>query len=258
MELSKKIKDITGQRFGMLLVTEFSHLSKHRDAFWKTLCDCGKMSIKNGSSLRKGTTTSCGCSRRNDLVGKKFGTLLVLGYSHSNSSYNAVWDVMCDCGVTKKVLGTELIKGTTISCGCYRKKLSTTHGKSGTKIYRIWKGIKARCYNPNNDAYVNYGGRGIKLCDEWLNEENGFINFYNYLGDPPEGLSLDRKDPDGDYCPENCRWATAIEQANNKRSNKHTKQLKELKEGVLAISDFSTLTEDAWKVITNLCNEINL
>lgn len=112
--------------------------------------------------------------------------------------------------------------GKTKSCTCLRKqnKQGYKHGMDGTKIYSIWSHMKQRCYSPNNTNYKNYGGRGIKVCDRWL---NSFANFLEDMSCHPKFLSLDRIDNDGNYCKENCRWATRKEQGNNKRNSRKNK-----------------------------------
>lgn len=129
------------------------------------------------------------------------------------------WVFVCDCGKEVHALAASVKRGQTKSCGCYhREKLSLrrkSHGLSKSREFRIWAGIFSRCTNPNATGYKNYGGRGIKVCEQW----RSFERFLADMGFPKAGESIDRKNNDGDYSPENCRWATKLEQTSNKRNN---------------------------------------
>ena len=156
--------------------------------------------------------------RKQDLIGRKFGKLLVLE-SSDNLGKNIAWLCRCDCGVKKSVLAYNLLAGKSRSCGCVRgKKLgefSTTHNGSKTKLYAIYKGMKQRCNNDKNPAYKYYGGKGVCIYGRWMENFDAFRKWSLDNG-YEEGLSIDRIDPDGGYNPKNCRWVTMKKQSNNK------------------------------------------
>lgn len=128
---------------------------------------------------------------------------------------NKAWKCKCECGTVKRILQHSLVNGDSKSCGCYCREKATTHGLTKTPLYRRWVSMKQRCDNPKNKAYKNYGGRGIKVCRRWLK----FENFLADMGTPSPGLSLERKNNNGNYTPKNCRWATGSEQCRNTRRN---------------------------------------
>lgn len=162
-----------------------------------------------------------------DLIRQKFGRLIVIKQVDNNKRRDSRWLCKCDCGREKIILGFNLKDGNTKSCGCLQKeefiKRLTKHNYSKTKIYIVWKSMKQRCSNPNHKSYRYYGGRGITVCKRWLK----FENFNRDMGKGWKlGLTIEREDNDGNYCLENCRWATRSEQQRNKRNN-HLTSLKE-------------------------------
>jgi hypothetical protein len=155
-----------------------------------------------------------------DLKGKKFGRLKVISLVGRGSGGQAVWLCRCACGTEKEILAGNLGKSSN-SCGCLRREQKSaqlaTHSMSKTHIYRIYSHMLERCADPNRPRY---GGRGIKVCKRWRGPR-GFENFYKKMGDQPfEGATLDRIDNEGDYTPNNTRWATQTEQHRNKSSNR--------------------------------------
>jgi len=162
-----------------------------------------------------------------DLSGKRFGRLLVIKEQGRNNRGKAVWLCKCDCGNEKAVYSYLLVSGQTQSCGCLQKELikkrSITHGQRTTKLYKIWANMKSRCNNPNASHYEYYGGKGIKICEEW----HDFKAFQIWAANNgySDGLTIDRIDNDKDYCPDNCRWITKRQQASNKSNNQKVSYL---------------------------------
>lgn len=162
------------------------------------------------------------------LLGQRFGRLLVIDQCEERRRNNIVWLCKCECGSEVKIPGKDLRYGNTTSCGCLQKEVAAlnvstatrTHGMSHkTYLYGIWTGIKDRCYNTNHPAYPNYGGRGITMCVEWIED---FAQFVKDVGDrPSDEHTLDRLDNNSGYCKDNCRWITRKLQSRNRRKFKN-------------------------------------
>lgn len=163
-------------------------------------------------------------SKFNDISGKTFTKLTVLHATDERRNGSVMWKCRCDCGNEVLVRSTALTIGKTKSCGCskiervVKRNISTaSHNMRRTPIYECWQSMKQRCLNPASPDYKNYGGRGIRICDEW---KDSFKTFLFDMGVRPEGTSIDRIDVNGHYCKENCKWSTNKEQANNKRCSR--------------------------------------
>lgn len=157
------------------------------------------------------------------IIGQRFGRLTVVDFDHMGSYHKSYWLCRCDCGNSTVVPRLNLVTGTSTSCGCNRairaKECKTTHGMSRTPLHGIWCHIRQRCRNENDHAYPYYGARGIDVCDEW----DEFENFYDWAinNGYEAGLSIDRKNNNEGYNPENCRWADRITQCNNRRTSRY-------------------------------------
>lgn len=159
---------------------------------------------------------------RNDLTGRRFTRLVVLQFARRNLRGDVYWECLCDCGKIRTVYARHLLQGRTRSCGCWSKDglLHLRHGhnrvQKRTPTYTCWAAMIGRCYNPNNQDFPRYGGRGITVCAEW---HTSFEAFLRDMGEKPIGMSIERKDNEKGYFFANCKWATATEQANNRHTN---------------------------------------
>lgn len=243
VEKMNKLKfDLRGQIFGDLLVEDIDiqKTNDSKDKYgkrivqWKTICQkCGNCSSHSITELKKfqsKNTSGCVKCHGKNLIGQKFNRLQVLEKVETDIYQPTKYLCLCDCGNTVVVDQSSLLNNNTRSCGCLHKELLVKRNKEQAKlngdsvnplyrrIHQIWSGMKARCYSPNHTYYNLYGEKGICICDEWLEWENfkswALSNGYS------DDLTIDRIDGDKDYCPENCRWVTYKEQANNVSSNK--------------------------------------
>ena len=172
---------------------------------------------------------------RIDLTGKKYGRWTVLGLAHLDKRKRSYYFAECECGNQKIVLGCSMSAGYSKSCGCLMRERAkaryTTHGMHKHPAHKCWMALRQRCNNPNATGYKDYGGRGIKVCARWL---ESFENFWADMGPTwQEGYSIDRKKVDGDYEPDNCRWATAKQQQRNRRVCRYI----ETPEGRMTVTD---------------------
>jgi hypothetical protein len=207
------------------------------------LCECGcglpvrpRRTLGGWARFVRGHHRKGRAKARRDLTGQRFGQLIALSYSSDGK-----WNVLCDCGRETTTDGGHLTTGHTKSCGCTARARAASgrrrHGMTDTPTYKVWCNMRDRCERQEATAYANYGGRGITVCEAW----RSFAAFLSDMGQRPSlAHSIDRIDNDGNYEPGNCRWATDLDQANNKRSNRFITHAGE------------TMTLHAWSVRTGL------
>lgn len=158
--------------------------------------------------------------KRKDLTGQKYGKLTVVNFSHMVDKHS-YWSCLCDCGNNITVRSDCLKRGNVKSCGCLIKENhSRRHGYAQSRLYRIYYAMKQRCYNPKTKAYHRYGGRGVTICEEWLDSFESFRSWAIANG-YRDDLTIDRRDVNGNYEPNNCRWITQRDQTRNTSRNTH-------------------------------------
>lgn len=218
--MSRK-QDLTGQVFGRLTVESESRDKGGRFA-WVCRCDCGNVTVVMPSNLKAGRAKSCGCKggggKVKDLAGKTFGMLTVIELKRVGRLPR--WRCECSCGSGREVLlaTAALTTSATKSCGCLvtaKKGDRSEEAKARKKTRAIWYGMIQRCCDTKHIAYRNYGGRGIRVCERWL---ESFENFLADMEPVPEGMELERRDPERGYEPDNCCWLSGSEQTNNRRN----------------------------------------
>lgn len=210
--------DKSGEKCGYLTVV--SYLGKSQ---WLCQCECGTEIVATTKYLNEGKNQSCGCkkpARYEDFTGMRFGRLIAV--EHISPSY---WKCQCDCGNTRVIRAHSLKYGYTKSCGCIGGR--TTHGGKDERLYVVWCNMKQRCFNKNNPRYNRYGGRGITICEEWLDyaafREWALSSGYDEHAKRNE-TTIDRIDNNGNYCPENCRIVNQSVQSSNRGAYKNPKR----------------------------------
>lgn len=235
--------DLTGNKYGKLVVIKKGNGRRTSGgaykATWICQCECGNITEVDGEKLRRGHTNSCGCfkhenkgSHFEDITGKRFGRLTVIKFipQEERKARQYDWWCKCDCGNEIKANASKLKTGAQQSCGCLKAEMKNYLGDKTRKykyscrrLYIIYKQMLSRCLNSTDKRYGDYGGRGISVCNDWIDNYDTFAEwaFQNgYDEKAKKGVcTLDRIDVDKGYSPDNCRWITNQKQQNNRRNN---------------------------------------
>ena len=239
---SPHFKDRSGQIINGIEIIEYIGQDKNLNSVYRCKCPfCGNVWEVRMSGIIGGKTKGCGCagSRTNqsinkweDHIGEIHNQLEIIGFERvwSGNRYRPHYICKCECGKEVSVRCQRVLEGQTKSCGCLNKEVQrerlTGTGRHNqhykTRLYRIYIAMKDRCYNESHERYFDYGGRGITICDEWIDYENGFNEFYDWAinNGYDEDLTIDRIENNKGYSPDNCRWVTMKTQSNNKSNNK--------------------------------------
>lgn len=252
--METKYIDLTNQKFGNFTVLEKAPTHKTSSGccitMWKCKCDCGTIFVTSSQKIRKGHTKSCGCllkenkgSKFEDISGNKYGKLTVLRMlkPHEKVRKGYSWLCQCDCGKIVHGNANKLKSGHTKSCGCllvdFISSLNKKYEISDSRLYRVYRSMIDRCANKKNKRYDDYGGKGINVCEEWMENFDNFATWSYQNGwceNAPRGqCTLDRIDCYGNYEPNNCRWVSNKVQQNNKTNNhllEHNGEIKTMKE----------------------------
>lgn len=217
-------KDLTGMRFGRLTVCECVGKKASGHSEWVCKCDCGNVRVVDGTNLTRGHTTSCGCVQKKHgkaktAIHRKWLTIKKNCCSEWNDfrifyQWAIVNGYEDGARIAKKRISEQYSP-----MNCYVLSAGIVRSREYKRLLNIYRGMMRRTTNSKDDSFANYGGRGIKVCEEWASDFSLFFKWAVENGYSDE-LSVDRIDVDGDYCPTNCRWADGITQANNRRSNK--------------------------------------
>lgn len=227
----RNIDDYIGKKYGHLVVIgKAPKRHKYSNSFLFQ-CDCGNVIEEQPTRVISGHKSSCGSCEYagktgkptfdpNDYIGRKSHMLTVISVADKKPG-DKRWKLKCacDCGGFTELMPDQFNRGVVKSCGCLRSRSKNKiDGKSKHPLYGIWNQMILRCYNPNSTHYDRYGGRGITVCDEW-HEFWNFVKWSDSIGGRPDGTWIERIDNDGNYCPENCTWATKEQQSLNKSTN---------------------------------------
>lgn len=222
----QETRKMIGKKFGKWEVLNLIKIEKP-GKYYECICECGNIRIKAGTELRAGRGMQCADCQYSGMynpqreIGKTYGKWTIIKFVDIHRKLMR-FETVCECGTKGLHIASELRSGKSKQCvTCHNRensKNNTKHGRHNDLVYKVWRSMKQRCENQNVLSYKRYGGRGIKVCEQW----NDFENFIRDMGERPEGMTLDRINNDGNYEPSNCRWVTHKENCNN-RSNKRKK-----------------------------------